>query len=215
MQADKHRRILDCAAEAFARFGFRKTSIADIAADARVAKGTVYLAATSKQDLFYQVLHREVREGVAAVGQLIDARKSAESLLATVLEADCQHYDTRPLIRELLVGEAAVAVPDQSVEFSELRRLARSNLRDVVRLGQRQGVFRTDIEADLAAELMQDIQVATLLFHDAPGLSEASHPRWQTTVQIFVRGLRVAASSTAIDAAAFTGCALRTQPVNP
>ncbi|MGZ5968756.1 MAG: TetR/AcrR family transcriptional regulator, partial [Polyangiales bacterium] len=61
MERAKKECILTEAGKAFTRFGFKKTSVDEIAKKAGVAKGTVYLAAESKEDLFYQVLHRELR----------------------------------------------------------------------------------------------------------------------------------------------------------
>ena len=80
MQLAKKESILVEAARAFARFGFKKTSVDEIAKAAGVAKGTIYLAADSKEDLFYQALHREVREWVAELSKLIDPRQPADEL---------------------------------------------------------------------------------------------------------------------------------------
>ncbi len=50
-RAQTRRRILDVATEHFVRFGYRKASIADIAQDAGLGKGTVYLYFDSKRTL--------------------------------------------------------------------------------------------------------------------------------------------------------------------
>ena len=192
MEQAKQLRILDCAARFFAKLGFRKTSISAIATEAGVAKGTVYLAAESKQDLFYQVLHKEIREGIAYGAQRIDPRRAADELLFEVLNADFEFFDDRPLVRDLLVGHASRAVQGRIDQFDELRRLARSNFREVLRLGQRQGLFRLEVDVDQVATLLQDLQVATLLFHDhLEDICAAEHPRWRTTLDLFLRGLRV------------------------
>src|SRR5436190_555554 len=68
MEQEKKETILDAATRAFARFGFKKASIEDIAKEAGVAKGTVYLACESKEDLYYQAVHREVRASGARSG---------------------------------------------------------------------------------------------------------------------------------------------------
>jgi AcrR family transcriptional regulator len=82
---EKRETILTCAAKAFSKIGFKKTSIDDIARLAGVAKGTVYLAAPSKEDLFYQVVYREVRQWQAHCFQCIDPRESADALLQTLV----------------------------------------------------------------------------------------------------------------------------------
>lgn len=191
MKDDKHTHILDCAARFFARLGFRKTSVSDIASEAGVAKGTIYLAAKSKRDLFYQVLHREIRAGIAECAQLIDPRRSADELLPEVLAAEIDFFDNRPLVRQVLVGHAAQAVPEEAEEFEELRRIGRANLVEVIELGQRQNIFLEHLDADQVATLLQDIEVSTLLFHDQlPDVESLDHPRWRTALAVFLRGLR-------------------------
>ncbi len=51
-------RILDAAAELILRWGYRKTTIDDIARQAGVAKGTIYLHWKTREDLFMALLTR-------------------------------------------------------------------------------------------------------------------------------------------------------------
>jgi AcrR family transcriptional regulator len=52
-------RILDAAAELILRWGYRKTTIDDIAKQAGVAKGTIYLHWKTREDLFMALITRE------------------------------------------------------------------------------------------------------------------------------------------------------------
>jgi AcrR family transcriptional regulator len=52
-------RILDAAAELILRWGYRKTTIDDIAKQAGVAKGTIYLHWKTREDLFLALMTRE------------------------------------------------------------------------------------------------------------------------------------------------------------
>ena len=102
MEIAKKECILMEAARAFARFGFKKTSVDEIAKAAGVAKGTIYLAVESKEDLFYQALHREVRAWVGEVAKLIDPRKPADDLLGEMALLGFQKLEESPLVRDLL-----------------------------------------------------------------------------------------------------------------
>src|SRR5258708_13912156 len=44
--------ILDAALRLFSQYGYRRTSIDDIAREAEIAKGTVYLSFKSKEEIF-------------------------------------------------------------------------------------------------------------------------------------------------------------------
>src|SRR6478736_950770 len=92
-------RILRSAAECFGRFGYKKTSVDAVAEKAGVAKGTVYLYCDSKEDLFYQSVHRELRQWVADLSQKIDPRRSAKDLMLEIARSDLEFMEKRPLVR--------------------------------------------------------------------------------------------------------------------
>jgi AcrR family transcriptional regulator len=188
VEAAKKECILVEAARAFARWGFKKASIDEIARAAGVAKGTVYLAAESKEDLFYQALHREVRQWTAEVSKVIDPRVPADQLLSRLLEASMQHLERRPLVRALLFGEAMKVLPAWSDRLFELRRLGGANLTEVLRLGVRQGVFREELDVDVVAGLLQDLEVSTFLFHAFD--DEILRDRARVGLDLVLNGLR-------------------------
>lgn len=58
-QLERAHRILDAAAELILRWGYDKTTIDDIARQAGVAKGTIYLHWKTRDALFVALLRRE------------------------------------------------------------------------------------------------------------------------------------------------------------
>ena len=139
MEREKKECILSAATRLFARFGFKKTSVDQIAKDAGVAKGTVYLAADTKEDLFYQAVHREVRAYTAEIAKLIDPRKAADVMLAETTLAGIQYLEERPLVRDLIFGNHQILLPEWADRLDELRALGRTNCAEIIRLGIRQG----------------------------------------------------------------------------
>src|SRR5262249_13588476 len=127
MEQSKKECILVAAARAFARFGFKKASVEEIAKDAGVAKGTVYLACDTKEDLFYQAIHREMRAWSAEIAKLIDPRRPADQLLVECARAGLEYMHQRPLVRELLFGQHHLILPEWSERLDELRELGRPN----------------------------------------------------------------------------------------
>ncbi len=66
--------VLGAAQELFSRYGFRRTSVADIAQAAGVAKGSVYLSFKSKEEVFRAVAERMADQILA------DARAAAKKV---------------------------------------------------------------------------------------------------------------------------------------
>jgi TetR/AcrR family transcriptional regulator, fatty acid metabolism regulator protein len=70
LRRDERRdQILDCALAVFARQGFHETSIADICAPARIARGTLYQYFTDKRDVLAALIDRIVGRVLAAAQQ--------------------------------------------------------------------------------------------------------------------------------------------------
>ena len=57
---DTRDKILSVASKLFSRYGFHKTSMDEIAKTARKAKGSLYYHFTSKEDLFKEIMSKEI-----------------------------------------------------------------------------------------------------------------------------------------------------------
>jgi AcrR family transcriptional regulator len=164
MERAKKDSILDAAVKAFERLGFKKASIDDIARVAGVAKGTVYLACESKEDLFYQAVHRELRGWLAEIARIVDPRVPADEMLGQIAEAGVAYLEAHPLVRNLLNGLHDGQFPGWVDRFEELRGLGRASAIEILKLGQRQGRFRKDLDVEAVAEILQDLTLQGYVF---------------------------------------------------
>jgi AcrR family transcriptional regulator len=189
MEQAKKDCILVEAARCFSRFGFKKSSVDEIARRAGVAKGTVYLACESKEDLFYQVLHREVRAWQAEVARLIDPRKKADELIEILSAGALTTVEDHPLVKDLLFGRTHELLPSWRERLDELRSLGLATVIEVLRLGVKQGVFRKDLDIETTASLLQDLQLAAMLFH-SPNLERLVRVQ-RAGLDLVLDGLRI------------------------
>ena len=183
--------VLTAATEVFSRHGFKKASLSDIASAAGVSKSALYLVAPSKADLYFEIVQDRVAACIAEVAQQIRFNVPADEQLPGALAMELRYLHDDPLVRALLVeraGQARGRSPAQQEQFEELRRLGRSTTTRLIELGIRQGRFRADLDADAVSALLQDLQVAALLLAEDDG--DIQQPRWQTTLAVFLDGLR-------------------------
>ncbi len=190
MDSDKRDAILEAARAMFSRLGFRKTSIDEVAQKAQVGKGTVYLAAESKEDLFYQVVEREIRRWQAEMSATIDPKRPAEETLRALAIRAEHHMNSHPLVRDLLCGEMRKVLPRWADRFDQLSAAGRQNIIEVLRIGIAQGRFRDDLDLPWVASVLQDLHIASLLLH--PGESDVARmKRAQVGLDLILHGLRI------------------------
>ena len=175
----------------FARFGFKKTSVDDIAREAGVGKGTVYLAAESKEELFYQVLHREVRAWQAQCAKVIDPRVPADELLVRLHAEGQKNLVANELVRDLFRGDLAKMLPKWAERFHELRSLGHTNVAEVLRIGVRQGLFRAELDIEEVAEVLHDLYLVGMMLGPRSISDESLLHKARVGFDLVLNGLRV------------------------
>jgi TetR/AcrR family fatty acid metabolism transcriptional regulator len=185
---DKRRRILDAAVHVFARKGYFAARVADVAKQAGVADGTIYLYFRSKEDILVRLFDEVMSEHVLQARALVGALPSApERLLAFAR----RHLSVLGGNRDL----AAVFQVELRQSKSFMERFSASWLRDyfalldeILEQGQREGSLRADVNRRLAARILfgaLDETVTSWLLSDKPyPLEDLAAP----VVDLFLRG---------------------------
>lgn len=153
--------ILAVAIQRFGRDGFRSTSVADIARDAKVSGTLAYAYFDNKRALFLAALDADIaaliEEGVSSVLQTPGDQTWRDSLVITLIEA----LDRRPLARRMLAGlEPEVA--DRIVELPAMEEL-RSAVAARLRADQAVGLVRADIDVETVGHGIVGIFITMLL----------------------------------------------------
>lgn len=149
---DRRRRVLDAAADLFARWGFDKTSVDDIARGAGVSKGGVYLEFPNKDALFKAVLHRELARYTADWLKRFE-EESGDCGFATMIEQSLAVIQDNPFVK-------AVMTRDQRILGSFMRRdpdlmsMAISIRTELFAEMQKVGALRRDIAPAVLAHLV-------------------------------------------------------------
>jgi AcrR family transcriptional regulator len=135
--------ILDAVDRLLARYGYRKMTIDDLAREAGIGKGTVYLHFRSKEDVVLSHVDRLVarliaRLRVIAAGDARPAAKLREMLVLRVMFRfdSVQHYTES--LSEVLRDLRASVLQRREGHFEEEAKV----LGGVLREGQRAGAFR-------------------------------------------------------------------------
>jgi TetR/AcrR family transcriptional regulator, fatty acid metabolism regulator protein len=147
--------ILRAATTVFARHGFFSAQVADVARQAGVAAGTVYLYFRSKDDLLVSIFERNMRDARA------DARAALEGVgndpVARLRALARLHLDRLGRDRDLAVVFQVEL--RQSTKFME--ELSTTHLReylglmrDTIAAAQVSGAFRKDVNPTVAAKVL-------------------------------------------------------------
>jgi len=151
---DKRGAILRAAITVFAHNGYFNSKVADIAREAGVADGTVYLYFKSKEEILHSIFDRSMEEAIAdgrkQLESITDPREKLRRIAMLHLERLGSDRDLAVVFQVELRGSTKFMEEFSAAGFAEYLSLIRATIEE----GQQAGVFRADLNAKVAAKVL-------------------------------------------------------------
>ncbi|MDP3478161.1 MAG: TetR/AcrR family transcriptional regulator [Desulfoprunum sp.] len=146
----KHSKIITAATKVFAKKGFFNARISDIAKEAKVADGTIYLYFNNKYDILISVFEEEIGKIVAQIKKTLSEETDPRKML--------EIYATKHLLTMKKNKNLAEVIQIELRQTNKLIKDYRNNkfieytdlVADIISLGQKQNIYRRDIEPGIA-----------------------------------------------------------------
>ncbi len=150
---NKHSKIISAATKVFAKKGFFTARISDIAKEAKVADGTIYLYFNNKYDILLSVFEEEVGKIVEKTNKLLsneeDPKKMLEIYTVQHLTAMKKNKNLAEVIQIELRQTHKVINDYRNNKFSEYIGI----IAGIIKKGQISGVYKSDVKPDLAKRI--------------------------------------------------------------
>ncbi len=151
-------RLLAAAQTRFRRFGYKRTTIDDVATEAGTGKGSVYLHFESKQDIYMAVVEQSLDVFIDSAERLLAEPGSAPERLRSLVELTAEYYGHDELLQASLFGETDLVEGDVARMAAEhQRQRIRVLLETVLTTGQVEGSVRTGLDVPSVAAVLFEL----------------------------------------------------------
>ncbi len=144
--ADKHSKIISAATKVFAKKGFFNARISDIAKEAKVADGTIYLYFNNKFDILISVFEQEIGKLVEQTAALLKKEEDPKVMLEIFITRHLKEMKKNSNLAEVIqieLRQTNKLIRDyRNNKFSEYVNIIAS----IIEKGQEEGVYRKDIQ---------------------------------------------------------------------
>ncbi len=140
---DKLQEILSASLKCFSRYGYKKTTMEEIAAEMGLTKGALYLYADSKKELYQQAVAAALSRWQNRVREAVAKENSPHQKMKVMSFKAFQYLAEDDELRRVLVNDPAI-FPMFPVEdpFLAINENSRNMLRSILEDGINAGVFR-------------------------------------------------------------------------
>lgn len=138
---DRRHEILIAATKSFTLFGYKATTIEQVAKIANVGKGTIYTFFKNKEELFQEVVFHLIGEMKRETDQLIDVNASFMQNAHTALMKMLQFRERHLLFAKLIDEERALGTP----EVQQMLLKIESEIISYVSMRIRNGIAKDEV----------------------------------------------------------------------
>ena len=186
---NKYHQILEAAVKVFARQGFHQSTVAQIAKEAGVADGTIYLYFKNKNDILVQFFSFRAKQVFESFREEVDRAQNSLDKLRNLIHrhlAEFQRDRDGAIVYQVETHQNSRLAEAQIKEMSQMYR---DIISEIVEQGQQEGTIRKDLYVGLVKRFIigaVDEVINTWLHSDGEyDLASMASP----LVDLFVRGI--------------------------
>jgi len=186
---DKREAILRAAIKVFARNGYFNSKVSDIAGEAGIADGTVYLYFKSKEEVLHSVFDRAmeefISEGKTELAEIKEVGEKLRRIARLHLAKLSADRDLAIVFQVELRGSTKFMEEFSATGFANYLEI----IRQTVIEGQQQGIFRKDLNATVCAKIFYGALDEMVTNWILSKKSYALEPMADTVVEVFFGGI--------------------------
>jgi TetR/AcrR family fatty acid metabolism transcriptional regulator len=142
---DKYHRILEAAVKVFAEQGFFQSTVSQIAKEAGVADGTIYLYFKNKEDILVQFYSYKARQVFALFREEVDGADTAVEKLRKLIHRHLEEFQNDKNMAMVYRAETHKNSRLVEEQIKEMSKMYHDIVSEIVELGQEEGVMRRDL----------------------------------------------------------------------
>ena len=146
---NKYHLILEAAVKVFARQGFHQSTVAQIAKEAGVADGTIYLYFKNKDDILVQFFNFRAKQVFESFREEVDRAETSSDKLRNLVRrhlAEFQRDRDGAVVYQVETHQSSRLAEAQ---IKEMSKMYRDLISEIIEQGQQEGTIRKDLYVGL------------------------------------------------------------------
>lgn len=145
-------KILDAAARLIQKYGLKKFTVDEIAAELRISKKTIYQYFDSKDDIIREYFETAIASDKNSMTSVLSGDNEFPQKIHAIVYSS--HRYGLPIS---LLMEAKQFYPEEWSKIEELKQFKLNATKDLLEQGVKEGIFRSDIHFGVLSKMLEKI----------------------------------------------------------
>lgn len=181
--------VYESALRVFARYGYRRTRVEDIADELGMTKGNLYLYVENKRDLYEKAVAHGLLRWQDMVSKAIEKIDDVVEQFLVMCRKSYTYLSRDVSLRTVLINDPSI-FPLSSKEdpFYEINHASMQLLRRVLEKGILQGKFR-EVDVDHVTELLYSVYVMFIIKTYVKSEGKSTQKMFEQGLDVIMHGL--------------------------
>jgi AcrR family transcriptional regulator len=185
----KLNQILEAATETFARFGYRKASMDDIAQKLGMTKSNLYFYCENKQDLYQKAVAHALMKWQIRVQEAIDAERDIVQRFQTLSIKSLEYlHEDADLLAIITADPDIQAITPSEERFPTIGRTAYALVNETIRQAVDEGRFRA-VDVDKISGFLYAIYCTFIIKTYIKSEGQSAQDMYLAGVDVILHGL--------------------------
>jgi len=160
---EKKQEILQAALQVFARYGFKKATVEDVAKEVGMTKSNIYFYVSGKKNLYEQAIRSALTKWRESVAAAISEKENAVEKFTVMAVQSYQYLANDEDLRAILIMDPGIfTLTPAEDRFFEINQGAMLLIRDILVQGIDEGVF-IEVDVDHTAQFLFSVYIMFLI----------------------------------------------------
>jgi len=188
-KTDKQQNIFDAALKLFARFGFKKTTVEDVAAEVGMTKSNLYFYVANKRELYEHTVGNALRQWRDSVAAAISNKDDAVEKFKVMTAKSFEYLSNHEELQSILIMDPGIFTLSPAEDrFYEINQGAMLLIKDILVQGIKEGQFY-EVDIDHMTELLFSIYIMFLIKTYIKSEGSSAFRMYEEGVTLVLRGL--------------------------
>lgn len=188
-KAEKEQKIFQAALSLFAHYGYRKTTVEDVAAAVGMTKSNIYFYVKNKRDLYEKTVSHALENWRTTIAKELETVAGAKEKFAVAARRSFAYLEEHAQLRSLLIKDPDIFTLSATEDrFYEVNLRAMEMLKDVIRQGIDEGVFYP-VDVDHVTEFLFSVYIMFLIKTYVKSDGSSGDRMYEEGLALIFRGL--------------------------
>ena len=186
---EKQQRILEAALPIFAQYGYKKTTVEDVAARVQMTKSNIYFYVKNKRALYEKAVGHALEKWRDSIAGEIANVDGAKEKFVIAAQRSFSYLAEHPDLRAILIQDPGIfTLSREEDRFYEVNMGAMRILKDIIQQGVNEGTF-APVDVDHVTEFLFSVYIMFLIKAYVKSEGSSVARMYEEGVGLILRGL--------------------------